>query len=56
VDDLARPCQEYAYVNEFGLPVQPVVLAVNVVPTAPEVGETDTVPPDGGTSISVHIA
>ena len=42
--------------NEFGTPDQPLVLAVNVVPRAPEVGETDTLPPDGATRVSDHIA
>jgi hypothetical protein len=32
------------------------VLAVNVVPAAPEVGETDTLPPLGATNVKLHIA
>ena len=32
------------------------MLAVNVVPDTPEVGETDTLPPDGATRVSDHIA
>ena len=40
----------------MGTPDQPEVLAVNVVPTVPEVGETDVLPPLGGTRTRLHIA